>query len=143
MIKMTLYTLCLFALGVAPIAVMSPNTAEANMADSCIEQSNALLAEITNGDKAVIDDEGKVVVEMDDGQAKDLTGSTEAAKPRENWHGNPPANKAAVSTLEAAIELAENGKHDACAQMLADARHMLTVDDDPAGADTAGKTKAN
>lgn len=93
-------------------------------ASECADRATQLIAETKSGKQQMVDDKAKVVLNTTQGQ-KDLTGATDAAKPRDTWIGAPSSEDRAIDKLRAAIDADRNGKLDSCRQLLAEAETML------------------
>ena len=126
--KTAIATLWMFTLIAAPVANLAPTDEQ-----SCEAAAHTLLDRIEADDEKVIDDQGNVVVEMDDGTQKNLGSESKPAEPRETWMGTPPSDDAAKDALAAAIVLAKDGKEKECREMLADVHEMLGIDKPESG----------
>ena len=93
-------------------------------ASTCADRASQLIAETKSGQQQMVDDKAKVVLNTTQGQ-KDVTGATDAAKPRDTWIGAPGSEDRAIDKLKAAIDADQKGKQDSCRQILAEAETML------------------
>lgn len=104
-------------------------------ASDCADRANQLIAETKSGKQQMVDDKARVVLNTKEG-AKDVSGATDAAKPRDTWIGAPGNEIRAIDKLEAAIEADRQGNHDSCRQLLAEVETMLvepgSVEKEPA-----------
>lgn len=108
-------------------------------ASDCAGRANQLIAETKSGKQQMVDDKAKVVLNTKDG-ARDVSGATDSAKPRDTWIGAPGNETRAIDKLEAAIDADRKGDHDSCRQLVAEVETML-VEPGSTDKEPAKKTK--